>query len=81
MKAIAIAIVKAYQCILGPLFPRVCRFEPTCSTYAIEAIDRFGVVKGGLLSVWRIVRCNPFCVGGWDPVPSSRTIVNKVEHE
>ena len=46
-----------------------CRFIPTCSQYAYEAISKYGCIKGGLLAVWRILRCNPFCKGGYDPVP------------
>jgi putative membrane protein insertion efficiency factor len=70
MKGLIIKLIKLYQFTFGQLFPRVCRFAPTCSNYAIEAIEIHGVIRGGLLSVWRILRCNPFCPGGWDPVPT-----------
>ncbi len=46
-----------------------CRFIPTCSQYALEAIEKYGAIKGGLLALWRIIRCNPFSKGGYDPVP------------
>lgn len=62
--------IKFYQICLSPLKMRpVCRFYPTCSQYAIEAIEKYGVRKGSLMSVNRILRCNPFCKGGYDPVP------------
>jgi len=70
MKKIVIWLIRAYQFSLGKLLPRVCRFEPTCSNYAIEAVQRYGILKGGILIVWRIIRCNPLFGGGWDPVPS-----------
>lgn len=69
MKRVAILLIRAYQLSLRHLFPPVCRFEPTCSNYAIESISRYGVFKGVFLSLWRIIRCNPFFEGGWDPVP------------
>lgn len=69
MKHIAIFLIKTYQRTLGQLHPRVCRFEPTCSHYAIEAIEQHGVLKGSLLTTWRILRCQPLCAGGFDPVP------------
>lgn len=62
-------MIKAYQHTIGRVMPRVCRYEPTCSTYAREAIDRFGLVRGTVLGFWRIIRCNPFLPGGIDPVP------------
>ena len=58
-----------YRRALSPLKPPVCRFEPTCSAYALEAVERYGAVRGGWLSLRRIVRCQPFCLGGYDPVP------------
>ncbi|UCF70444.1 MAG: membrane protein insertion efficiency factor YidD [candidate division WOR-3 bacterium] len=69
MSWVAIQLISLYQFTVGRTIPRVCRFEPTCSTYAIKAIRQYGLLKGGAMSAWRIVRCNPFCHGGWDPVP------------
>jgi uncharacterized protein len=69
MKRVMIAIVRGYKKYISPLIPPSCRFTPTCSEYAIEAIQRHGALKGGLLAAWRILRCNPFCKGGYDPVP------------
>jgi len=71
MIRLLVLFIKAYQHTVGVLMPRVCRFEPTCSNYAIEAIVRHGAVKGSLLGAWRILRCNPFIAGGFDPVPAS----------
>ena len=69
MKRVLIAIVRGYRKFISPLLPPSCRFTPTCSEYAIEAIQKHGAWKGSLLAVWRILRCNPFCRGGYDPVP------------
>lgn len=68
VKQIPILLIKMYQHTFGLLFPRVCRFTPSCSNYAIEAIQVHGVFIGGMLTMWRILRCNPFFPGGWDPV-------------
>ncbi|MBE6827159.1 MAG: membrane protein insertion efficiency factor YidD [Ruminococcaceae bacterium] len=73
MKNIAIKFIKFYQRRISPLFPPQCKYYPTCSHYAVTAIERFGIVKGGLLAVWRILRCNPFSKGGIDPVPEKKT--------
>ena len=64
-----IIIIKFYKLVLSPLLPSACRFYPTCSVYAIDALQRHGLVKGLFLSVKRILRCHPFCEGGYDPVP------------
>jgi uncharacterized protein len=73
MKRLVIAPIRLYQRVLSPLKPvPTCRFLPTCSTYAIEAVQTRGVLMGALLAVWRILRCNPLCRGGHDPVPPPR---------
>ncbi|MBA6328987.1 membrane protein insertion efficiency factor YidD [Colwellia sp. MB02u-6] len=69
---VAITLVKAYQRWLSPLLGPHCRFNPTCSFYAIEAINRFGVIKGCWLAGKRILRCHPLNAGGLDPVPPSK---------
>ena len=70
MKKIFIGLIKFYRKYLsGMKTIPTCKFIPTCSEYGIEAIDKYGALKGGLLTVWRILRCNPFSKGGYDPVP------------
>ncbi|HEY0151805.1 MAG TPA: membrane protein insertion efficiency factor YidD [Longimicrobium sp.] len=64
-----IAAIRFYQKGISPLKPPVCRFMPTCSQYGAEAIERYGAARGGWLLVKRLARCQPFCRGGWDPVP------------
>ncbi|NLZ18390.1 MAG: membrane protein insertion efficiency factor YidD [Desulfobulbaceae bacterium] len=68
-RLVLIGLLRAYKRFLSPLLPPSCRFTPTCSEYAIEAVGRHGIFKGSLLSCWRLFRCNPFCRGGYDPVP------------
>ena len=68
MRRLAIALIKAYQYVISPLLGSNCRFHPTCSSYAEEAFRRFGVIKGGYLTLLRIVKCQPFHSGGYDPV-------------
>lgn len=69
MKRIMILLVRLYQRFISPIKPATCRFTPTCSAYAIEAFEKRGFFAGLILTVWRILRCNPFCKGGYDPVP------------
>lgn len=70
MKRIFIAMIRFYQKYLSPLKVRThCVYTPTCSQYAIEALEKYGALKGSLLAIWRILRCNPFSKGGYDPVP------------
>lgn len=69
IKRLLIGLIQAYRALISPLFPPTCRFQPTCSQYAIEAIDRFGIWRGSGLAVRRILRCHPFHPGGYDPVP------------
>ena len=70
MKRILIKLIKFYRAYLSGLKAvPTCKYYPTCSQYAIEALEKHGVFKGGLLTVWRILRCNPFSKGGYDPVP------------
>jgi len=65
---VALHLLRAYKRILSPMFPPACRYVPTCSEYAMEAIDRFGVLRGGARALWRLLRCHPFTQGGYDPV-------------
>ena len=73
MKKILISLIKGYHKYISPALPGACRFYPTCSMYTAEAIERFGVIRGSLLGAYRILRCNPFCKGGYDPVPEKFT--------
>jgi putative membrane protein insertion efficiency factor len=68
-KKIALGLIGIYQYIISPLFPPSCRFTPTCSRYAIDAIERYGFAKGVFLAIKRIARCHPFTRGGYDPLP------------
>ncbi len=68
MKQIAIFFIKMYRLFISPLKPPTCRFVPTCSDYALQAIDKYGVLRGGKMAVRRILRCHPFHPGGYDPV-------------
>lgn len=69
MKRPILAMIRFYKVRISPGLPPSCRYQPTCSEYAYEAIDKYGIFKGGRLAVWRILRCNPFGGKGWDPVP------------
>ncbi len=69
MKSVLLAIIWFYKKAISPYTRNACRFTPTCSDYAVQAIKRHGALKGLGLSVWRVLRCNPFGKGGYDPVP------------
>ncbi|HEY2146952.1 MAG TPA: membrane protein insertion efficiency factor YidD [Pirellulales bacterium] len=64
---ILIGLVRVYQWTLSPIIGRQCRFQPTCSNYFIGAVQKYGAIRGTLKGIARILRCNPFCQGGWDP--------------
>ncbi len=70
MRILLIKMIRFYQKYLSALKGRsTCKYTPTCSQYAVEAIEKYGAFKGGLMGLWRILRCNPFSKGGYDPVP------------
>ena len=69
MKKILITMIRFYQKYLSPLKSTKCPYYPSCSSYGLEAIRKYGAFKGGILALWRIIRCNPFSKGGYDPVP------------
>ena len=71
MRLLFILIVRGYQVAISPLLPPSCRYHPTCSHYAVEALERHGAWRGGWLAVKRIARCHPFRAGGFDPVPDT----------
>ena len=64
-----VLLIRGYQVSISPFLPAACRYHPTCSAYAIEALERYGAVRGGWLAARRIARCHPFRAGGYDPVP------------
>lgn len=72
MKKIILLLIKIYQNYISPLFGPKCRFYPTCSSYTYEAIERFGILRGGYLGIKRILKCHPFNEGGFDPVPRKK---------
>ena len=69
MKKVIILLIRGYQNFISPLFPRTCRFTPTCSAYFIQAVEKYGAIKGRYLGIKRILRCHPWNPGGYDPVP------------
>lgn len=73
MKKILQFFIKLYRKFLSPMLPQSCRFTPSCSEYALEALEKHGAIKGTILSAYRVLRCNPFCRGGYDPVPDRFT--------
>lgn len=70
-KNCALILLRGYKSAISPLLPPSCRYTPTCSDYAAEAIELHGVVKGSALAAWRLLRCHPFAHGGYDPVPGA----------
>ncbi len=72
MKTLLIAMIRGYKKYISPSLPNACRFSPTCSEYAVQALEEWGVIRGLGLAIWRILRCNPLCKGGYDPVPLKR---------
>lgn len=73
MKSFALSLVRGYQRTISPLFPRRCKYYPTCSEYAVEAIQMYGVSRGFVLAGWRLLRCNPWSKGGVD-YPADQTV-------
>lgn len=69
MRPLLLALLRGYKRFISPLLPPACRFEPTCSLYAMDAISRYGPLRGSWLALRRLGRCHPFNPGGWDPVP------------
>jgi len=69
MRVVIVWVLRVYKRVFSPLLPPMCRFEPTCSVYAMNAVERYGVMKGSWLAIRRLLRCHPFHPGGWDPVP------------
>jgi putative membrane protein insertion efficiency factor len=72
VRAVATAPIVLYQHAISPALPRRCKYEPTCSRYAVDAIRRYGILRGVVLATWRVLRCNPWSDGGYDPVQAQR---------
>ena len=70
-RRVVVAVIRLYQRFISPITPPSCRFYPTCSSYALTSVERFGVLRGGWMGICRIARCNPFNPGGYDPVPET----------
>jgi putative membrane protein insertion efficiency factor len=75
-RRIAIAPIRAYQRLLSPALPARCKYHPSCSAYAVQAIESYGILRGCVLAAWRLLRCNPFSHGGYDPV-SAQTLFSR----
>ena len=72
LRSAAVAPIRLYQRAISPALPRHCKYEPTCSRYAVQAIERYGILRGLILAGWRLLRCNPWSHGGHDPVEAQR---------
>ena len=72
MRRLTLWLIRGYQWALSPVFGRTCRFYPSCSEYTYQAVLTFGFLKGIRMGAWRILRCNPFCEGGYDPIPGRK---------
>ena len=71
-REIALVVLRVYQRAISPALPRRCKYHPTCSEYAVQAIRRYGILRGTVLAGWRLLRCNPLSHGGYDPVSAQR---------
>jgi uncharacterized protein len=71
-RTVVLAPIRVYQRLISPALPRRCKYHPTCSQYAVQAIERYGILRGAILAGWRLLRCNPFSHGGYDPVTAQR---------
>lgn len=71
-RRVAVAPIRVYQRAIGPLFGQRCKYYPSCSEYAAQAVTRFGILRGLILAGWRLLRCNPWSLGGYDPVENQR---------
>lgn len=78
MKRVVLFLLRGYKWGLSPLLPAACRYVPSCSEYAMEAVERYGVLTGGIRAAWRVLRCHPFARGGYDPVGGKQGDVHPV---
>lgn len=77
MKQAALLLIRFYRRVISPLLPPCCKYYPTCSAYALGVIGRFGLIRGSWLAIWRLLRCNPWSKGGFDPVPQKFDILGR----
>ena len=77
LRSVATAPILLYQRVISPALPRRCKYEPTCSAYAVEAIREYGILRGLVLAGWRLLRCNPWSHGGFDPVSEQRIFARR----
>ena len=77
MKYVLIGLLRAYRALISPLYGQVCRYHPSCSAYALEAVREHGSLRGGWLAVRRLGRCHPWAAGGYDPVPSRTPVTGR----
>jgi putative membrane protein insertion efficiency factor len=73
-QSVLLAPIVAYQRVISPALPRRCKYEPTCSRYAVQAVREYGILRGLVLATWRLLRCNPWSDGGYDPVSAQRLL-------
>ena len=73
-RRVALFVLRVYKWAISPMFPPACRYVPTCSEYAMEAVDHYGALRGGVMAVWRVLRCHPFAKGGLDPVVQRKAV-------
>jgi putative membrane protein insertion efficiency factor len=81
LRAVVTAPIRLYQRVISPALPRRCKYEPTCSRYAVQAIQRYGILRGLVLAAWRLLRCNPWSHGGFDPVEAQRVFPMRRPHQ
>ena len=79
-RRIAVFPVRVYQRVLSPALPRRCKYHPSCSAYAVQAIESYGILRGAVLAAWRLLRCNPFSHGGYDPVSAQTLFHSSLQH-
>ena len=72
LRRVVVAPIVGYQRLISPALPRRCKYEPTCSAYAVQAVEEYGILRGLVLAGWRLLRCNPWSHGGYDPVAAQR---------
>jgi putative membrane protein insertion efficiency factor len=76
LQAIVLAPIRFYSRVISPALPPRCKYHPSCSAYAVQAVERYGILRGLVLAVWRVLRCNPFSHGGYDP-PEAQTLFKR----